>query len=729
MGGHPYIFVYLAGGGLVFCSYIPSWKEKEGWFAPRRRKNEFYAVTDSKHWVPPWIQIKKDALLFWNAALTYARRELPFFSKNARFAFDVTSSPEEGVTLCRLRHHEGSVLYIAIEAFPFKELLGVALDYRKLDILGEDLREAFNEGIISLFRKLVPEDFFDAFESRKWGCFPDLIDESVRKDLVWFQVEIVYKEKAEIVLLAGVLPRDLKTFLSCETLSAEPVQAELLEGIQENLSYTLVSTKLLLSEIRALRRGDLLVLPEELSPTRLSLTRGPIAYICDKTEEGWICSAIKRRHFPDLKIPLQRRGARPLMETNENSKLPESSESDESKEQTEKIRTEAEEEENPWEEEQEEEGEASSLSSELSDKPQAAEEFAEEEERRGESALTSLEEEAEERSVSEDEEDTSEEEAGAETEEALEEDLPSESELQDSDPSPDTSDLSVSSEETERREEEEGAESRMAVSSPAVREEESLSIEKMLREISERVSEAEEEGHTPEEEAAAAETLDAEEPADAEEPVAATSEENQEEELGEEEPAEGEEAEEAEGRDRGEEIEEEEFLEAHEELWTSEVDEEEAAEEFPDNTLASETSEEASSEEGPMAAELESFSAAPLPSALEAPVAPISREGIASQRARDLHAIPPDLPLQNIDVPVTVDFSFGRIGIPLSELNTWAVGQILPLNPPRDIGALDIKICVNGQVIATGDILRLDDRFAVRIANFYGFPGIPLEEE
>lgn len=79
-----------------------------------------------------------------------------------------------------------------------------------------------------------------------------------------------------------------------------------------------------------------------------------------------------------------------------------------------------------------------------------------------------------------------------------------------------------------------------------------------------------------------------------------------------------------------------------------------------------------------------------------------------SAAAKDEAPIPPVL-------QASISFTLGSALVPLSEIETWQVGAAVPL--PEDISAdnTTVTLRANGQVIAEGDLVRIDDRLAARL--------------
>jgi len=72
-------------------------------------------------------------------------------------------------------------------------------------------------------------------------------------------------------------------------------------------------------------------------------------------------------------------------------------------------------------------------------------------------------------------------------------------------------------------------------------------------------------------------------------------------------------------------------------------------------------------------------------------------------------------PLRIDDLTLGVDFDLGRVSVPYSTLSTWTRGTVVPLSPPSTEPGVAVTIRINGDVVGTGDIVRIDDRLGVRI--------------
>jgi flagellar motor switch/type III secretory pathway protein FliN len=68
-----------------------------------------------------------------------------------------------------------------------------------------------------------------------------------------------------------------------------------------------------------------------------------------------------------------------------------------------------------------------------------------------------------------------------------------------------------------------------------------------------------------------------------------------------------------------------------------------------------------------------------------------------------------------VALQITVSFCLGSTTLPLSELESWQIGAMVTL--PEEISAdgTQVTVSANGLAIAQGDLVRIDDRLAVRL--------------
>lgn len=67
------------------------------------------------------------------------------------------------------------------------------------------------------------------------------------------------------------------------------------------------------------------------------------------------------------------------------------------------------------------------------------------------------------------------------------------------------------------------------------------------------------------------------------------------------------------------------------------------------------------------------------------------------------------------ELRITLVFDIGRKQVPFSELSQWREGALISLDPPIATEGLEVTIRANGDAIGTGDLVKIDDRVAVRI--------------
>lgn len=71
------------------------------------------------------------------------------------------------------------------------------------------------------------------------------------------------------------------------------------------------------------------------------------------------------------------------------------------------------------------------------------------------------------------------------------------------------------------------------------------------------------------------------------------------------------------------------------------------------------------------------------------------------------------------DIAITIDFDLGRLQLPLSEISQWRQGAVVALDHTDVRSGLPVTIRANGRVVGSGDVVRIDDRIAVRITELY----------
>lgn len=74
-----------------------------------------------------------------------------------------------------------------------------------------------------------------------------------------------------------------------------------------------------------------------------------------------------------------------------------------------------------------------------------------------------------------------------------------------------------------------------------------------------------------------------------------------------------------------------------------------------------------------------------------------------------------DVPGSIGELDVIIDFDIGRTAVTLSDLQAWQPGTALLIEPPALNDNLEVTVRANGQVVGIGDLVRIDDRLAVRL--------------
>ena len=78
------------------------------------------------------------------------------------------------------------------------------------------------------------------------------------------------------------------------------------------------------------------------------------------------------------------------------------------------------------------------------------------------------------------------------------------------------------------------------------------------------------------------------------------------------------------------------------------------------------------------------------------------------------------VPLNIARLPVRVDVDVGSIDVTFADLESWRAGTVVPLAVPALESGLAVTLSVGNQMIAAGDLIRIDDRIAVRLTRISG---------
>jgi len=72
-----------------------------------------------------------------------------------------------------------------------------------------------------------------------------------------------------------------------------------------------------------------------------------------------------------------------------------------------------------------------------------------------------------------------------------------------------------------------------------------------------------------------------------------------------------------------------------------------------------------------------------------------------------------------LDVPVMLTVELGSCQLPMKDVLQLNIGSVVQLDKPA--GA-PVELSVNGKVIARGEVVVVEDRFAVKITELIGVP-------
>jgi type III secretion system YscQ/HrcQ family protein len=89
------------------------------------------------------------------------------------------------------------------------------------------------------------------------------------------------------------------------------------------------------------------------------------------------------------------------------------------------------------------------------------------------------------------------------------------------------------------------------------------------------------------------------------------------------------------------------------------------------------------------------------------------------------HPIGPDLG----GLDIVLDFDLGRMTVPLAQVQAWQPGAVVPLHPPANTEGVEVTVRANGRIIGIGDLVRIDDRLAVRLTRLLSLGQAPAGRE
>lgn len=109
----------------------------------------------------------------------------------------------------------------------------------------------------------------------------------------------------------------------------------------------------------------------------------------------------------------------------------------------------------------------------------------------------------------------------------------------------------------------------------------------------------------------------------------------------------------------------------------------------------------------------------------------LCRDAIDHEARRRRRADNQDLPMSAARLPsdlapdldVAVDLDLGSVDVPFADMEAWVPGSLVVLPEPLTRDEPCVTLRVNGRAVGTGDLVRIDDRLAVRIARLAQHPG------
>jgi flagellar motor switch protein FliN len=70
-----------------------------------------------------------------------------------------------------------------------------------------------------------------------------------------------------------------------------------------------------------------------------------------------------------------------------------------------------------------------------------------------------------------------------------------------------------------------------------------------------------------------------------------------------------------------------------------------------------------------------------------------------------------------LDVPVSLTIELGSCQLPMREVLQLCVGSVVQLEKAADA---PVELCVNGKLIARGEVVVIEDRYGVKITEVIG---------
>lgn len=247
--------------------------------------------------VPPALNMSSKHAPLWNAALSFAATPLPLGDQRSA-QFTLAGPPARGqighkLALVGKGGKTACDVWLCPLDFPFEQNFGAALTLADLDKLPDALAKALHLGVRDAWL-LAMEPHVSLRPGAMEQAGPALIDAG----LIWFDVQLEGAAAAPCRGLVGFEQGAMAAFLteggSLPGLGAGKVRfPQLAEKLTTIARISVGRVPVLVSELRDLAMGDLLVLPagEGTPGQKCELALREIRITLERQEEGWTVTA------------------------------------------------------------------------------------------------------------------------------------------------------------------------------------------------------------------------------------------------------------------------------------------------------------------------------------------------------------------------------------------------------------------------------------------------------
>ena len=238
-------------------------------------------------WWPREIGPIPDVAL-WNALVSHLGARLPLHPP-AMAVVTAGQEPAPDATAALVRFGEGAWFVAAPAAFPFRALLGAALEMADLSLLPAVLRDAMLDGLQAALLSALPGHRDGPARVAARGRWADLEPAGPgRSRLRWFRAELSGVAPEPALVDIGLDPAHLQGLLS-PALGARRLWAGLEDRLTRPADETLGRLAFDPARLAALRPGAVVVLERSFDPGRHRLRVRDIAYDFMQQGEAWLC--------------------------------------------------------------------------------------------------------------------------------------------------------------------------------------------------------------------------------------------------------------------------------------------------------------------------------------------------------------------------------------------------------------------------------------------------------